>query len=397
MRRTQPGQNSHVLGILFLIGVNSVVPADLSQATKLSAALPATDKPALALGLRPKREVRLLTLDETFALALEHRWGSTPEQQRADFDYNVRAMLRDVEVAYWDLYGAYWTLLSREESLRLANEALQIEETELRASRVPLADATQARGQYALFRDQREYALGVLWDKERRFRQLLALLPGDGRLLVPSDLPVLPPYPLHWPRIMREVLTWVAGWLPARLEPLAQLRNWLDRQETVSPCCRLLLTYAVLGIAWDERQEADRQLELRCREFLARRGTLDFLLEVLRVWADALRDESRLVVRYNQTWADIGLLQAAKTGDGNRILAGGAFAPCAGTRVAGPQQSSRSIQFKELTWPVGYSASDGARNRLRLLELPADRAVCLPVLLGNLPPLRPHGPSGQIP
>ncbi|HEV8060095.1 MAG TPA: TolC family protein [Gemmataceae bacterium] len=66
---------------------------------------------------------------------------------------------------------------------------------------------------------------------------------------------------------------------------------------------RLQETYAQIGCQRSLRQAAALELEARTKEYLAGRGTLDFLLEAQSVWADALRGEYDFIVQYNNTLA----------------------------------------------------------------------------------------------
>src|SRR5262249_52352055 len=61
-------------------------------------------------------------------------------------------------------------------------------------------------------------------------------------------------------------------------------------QFLASQYANLVQFYELIRAQRSQREAAAIQLEARFKEFLAGRGTLDFLLESQRVWADALRD-----------------------------------------------------------------------------------------------------------
>src|SRR5207245_1704039 len=62
-------------------------------------------------------------------------------------------------------------------------------------------------------------------------------------------------------------------------------------------------TYAQIIAQRAQREAAAQQLEARNKQFQAGKGTLDFLLEAQRIWADALRAESDAIADYNSAMA----------------------------------------------------------------------------------------------
>lgn len=127
----------------------------------------------------------------------------------ADFEAGVRAMVSDVERAYWDLYYNYRNLnavqAGRDSALQSWRKvyALYIEgvkggEAEREA---------QAREQYFLFRAQVENTLGLLYTAESRLRYMMGLAPTDGRLIRPSDEPTTALVRFDWNEVLTEGLT----------------------------------------------------------------------------------------------------------------------------------------------------------------------------------------------
>ena len=127
----------------------------------------------------------------------------------ADFEAGVRAMVSDVERAYWDLYYNYRNLnavqAGRDSALQswrkvyaLYLEGVKGGEAEREA---------QAREQYFLFRAQVENTLGLLYTAESRLRYMMGLAPTDGRLIRPSDEPTTALVRFDWNDVLTEGLT----------------------------------------------------------------------------------------------------------------------------------------------------------------------------------------------
>src|SRR5262249_32057492 len=128
------------------------------------------------------------------------------DQQRSEFERELNQMLLNVEVAYWNLYGAYWTLYSREQGLRFAFTAFNLNKAKFEAGRATAADFYQSRGQYELFRAQRLQAIDTVLENERQLRSLLGIAVEDCTRLMPSDSPTLTPYKPDWCSALEESL-----------------------------------------------------------------------------------------------------------------------------------------------------------------------------------------------
>lgn len=122
------------------------------------------------------------------------------QQQLAvrDFDTNVQTLLRDVEIAYWQLYFSYQDLYSRETAMKQALVTWQNEASKLEIGTASAPDVAQARQQYELFRAARLQSLNGVLAADRSLRNLLGLAPDDGRQIVPQDEPVTTEYKPDW-------------------------------------------------------------------------------------------------------------------------------------------------------------------------------------------------------
>ncbi len=177
------------------------------------------------------------------------------DQQRAEFERNVQALVWNVEAAYWNLYAQYWNLYSREEGLRQAYETWRVVSAQAGAGRAQSADVAQARGQFERFRNQRVQALGSVLEAERRLRGLLGLTrvnphgdPADNHRLVPADTPTLVAYEPDWYAALQEALAQKPELSLARQEIKARQMNVVNQKNLQLPDLRLLATYNINGL-----------------------------------------------------------------------------------------------------------------------------------------------------
>lgn len=109
----------------------------------------------------------------------------------ADFEEAVRAMVRDVESSYWELYCSYRNLEADQQGQEsalgtwrkikaLADKGLEGGEADKEA---------QARQQYFEFRGAVEAGLSALFHNENRLRYIMGIASSDGRLIRPLDEP----------------------------------------------------------------------------------------------------------------------------------------------------------------------------------------------------------------
>jgi outer membrane protein TolC len=133
-----------------------------------------------------------------------------------EFEVQVRNLVRDVEVAYWDLYVAYrnvaTTMVGRNSSQATAHVAQLLLEKGFSTKQ----DLAQATEQYFQFKGQLESALagsnlpGVdrngVYGAERILREKMGLSPTDGRLIRPVTEPTLARVEFDWDESVAQAL-----------------------------------------------------------------------------------------------------------------------------------------------------------------------------------------------
>lgn len=122
----------------------------------------------------------------------------------AEFEANVRNMLKDVEDIYWDLNLAYHAW-DREVVAR--NNALFLWKRIKNGPDPTAVDEAQALENYHDRRARAEIALADLFELESQLRRLLSLPVNDGRIIRPFDEPLAAEYIPDWHSALAESLT----------------------------------------------------------------------------------------------------------------------------------------------------------------------------------------------
>ncbi len=145
------------------------------------------------------------------------------------------------------------------------------------------------------------------------------------------------------------------------------------------------------------RLAAATQLEARFKEFLAGRGTLDFLLEAQRVWADALSSEYNFIVQYNIALSAFEFTKGTILQYDNVYIAEGPVPQLAQRRaVEHLKQRTDGLVVLQRERPVLHPATvaDAANPNPGLPVLPENNAPALPAVLDQGPKAPEKLPTG---
>jgi outer membrane protein TolC len=147
--------------------------------------------------------------------------------------------------------------------------------------------------------------------------------------------------------------------------------------------------YELIIAQRSQRLAAATQLQARFREFLAGRGTLDFLLEAQRVWADALRDEYQAIVQYNNSLISWEFAKGTILQHDNITIGEGPLPHCAQVRaVEHERQRKDSLVLLERSKPVCCPAwVEGDHRVIGVPDLGGATAPSVPALLEGQPPI----------
>lgn len=175
---------------------------------------------------------------------------------------------------------------------------------------------------------------------------------------------------------------------------------------------RIFEFYAQIEAQRAQREAYAVQLDARFKEFLAGRGTLDFLLESQRNWADALRAEYDAIVQYNNTLALFQFQKGTIMQFDNVVIGEGPLPHCAQVRaedharerckalvlreravphypVAGPQGSCDKDPLMQASFGPNLPVAGG--SDITMPVLPEGEAPSVSSLFKNAPPLPNNG------
>lgn len=125
----------------------------------------------------------------------------------ADFEANVRNLLRDVESAYWNLYFAFRQLDARTAAYEASLASWRIVQDQFEAGTADGAQEALARANFYLSKAAMQNALSGgsgsnpilgVYSAERDLRQLMGISVNDGRLIRPADEPTGAEYIFNW-------------------------------------------------------------------------------------------------------------------------------------------------------------------------------------------------------
>ncbi|MEY4567761.1 MAG: hypothetical protein RLY14_2731 [Planctomycetota bacterium] len=133
-----------------------------------------------------------------------------------DFELRVRNLMRDVENAYWDLYGSYRAVEAARLGHESANALWRVAKSKLDIGEGAPELEAQSRSQVYLFQGQLERAFsgsnipgndpGGLLGRERDLRFLIGWSPTDKRLIRPIDQPTTARLAFGWEEVKEEGL-----------------------------------------------------------------------------------------------------------------------------------------------------------------------------------------------
>ncbi len=134
----------------------------------------------------------------------------------ADFEVQVRNLIRDVEVAYWDLYVAYRFVATSMVGRNSAQATQQFAKLNLDGGTGTQQDLSQAVEQYYSFKGQLESALAGsnvpgsdrlgVYGSERALREKMGISPTDGRLIRPITEPNIARVEFDWDESVAQLL-----------------------------------------------------------------------------------------------------------------------------------------------------------------------------------------------
>ncbi len=176
----------------------------------------------------------------------------------ADFEIQIRNLVRDVEVAYWNLYVAYRVVSSSIIARNSAIATAQFARLNLDNGTGTQQELAQAVQQYYQFRAILESSLAGsntpgadragVYGNERLLREMMGLAATDGRLIRPVDEPTLARVEFEWEESVAQML-YLAPELRREKTRIKQTElELMSAKNQVLPEVNLSLLYRWVGV-----------------------------------------------------------------------------------------------------------------------------------------------------
>lgn len=111
---------------------------------------------------------------------------------------SVQQMVLGVIQAYWNLVATRTNVWAREQQVKQGEEAYERSQARLRIGLGDLGEVAQTRSALADFQASLLAARAMAIQRESALRDLLGLLPYDGRIFVPVSRPAVEPQSVRW-------------------------------------------------------------------------------------------------------------------------------------------------------------------------------------------------------
>lgn len=176
----------------------------------------------------------------------------------AEYEIQIRNLVRDVEVAYWDLYVAYRNVATSIIGRNSAIATAQFARLALENGTGTQQELAQSVEQYYQFRGLLESAiagsnlpgadrLGV-YGAERRMRELLGISPTDGRLIRPIDEPSIARVEHDWNESVAQALYLSPELRQTKTRIKQQDLELISAKNQILPEVNLSLLYRWVGV-----------------------------------------------------------------------------------------------------------------------------------------------------
>ena len=176
----------------------------------------------------------------------------------AEFEVQVRNLVRDVEVAYWDLYVSYRAVATTMVGRNSAQATQQFAKLNLEGGTGTKQDLAQATEQYFQFKGQLESALGGsnlpgsdrlgVYGSERQLREKMGLAPTDGRLIRPITEPNIARVEFDWDESVAQLLYLTPELRRSKIRIQQNEQELIAAKNQILPEVNLSLLYRWVGV-----------------------------------------------------------------------------------------------------------------------------------------------------
>jgi outer membrane protein TolC len=178
-----------------------------------------------------------------------------------DFEIQIRNLVRDVEVAYWDLHVAYRNVATAVVGRNSAQATQYFARLQFDRGTGTKQEYAQATEQYFNFKGRLSAALAGsnlpgddrfgVYGRERLLREVLGIAPTDGRLIRPTDEPSLARVEFDWDEINSEMLYLSPELRRGRIIVKQRELETISAKNQILPEVNLSLLYRWVGVGDD--------------------------------------------------------------------------------------------------------------------------------------------------
>ncbi len=175
-----------------------------------------------------------------------------------EFEVQIRNLVRDVEVAYWDLYVAYRNVATTMVGRNSSQATAQFARLNLEGGTGTKQDLAQATEQYYQFKGQLESALAGsnlpgadrlgVYGSERALREKMGLAPTDGRLIRPVTEPTIARVEFDWDQTVAQSLYLTAELRRTKTRIKQNELELITAKNQILPEVNLSLLYRWVGV-----------------------------------------------------------------------------------------------------------------------------------------------------
>jgi len=173
------------------------------------------------------------------------------------YEERVRNLVKEVEIAYWDLYLSYWNVETAKVARDSSLQVWRVASAKYQAGQGQVFAEAQAKAQYHQFEALLRAALvgasvagsdpGV-YGRERRLRHLMGWAATDGRLIRPTDKPNIARTDFDWWTIQGEALTRNIDLRQQKWQIKAREMELISSKNQVLPDVNVSALYRWLGV-----------------------------------------------------------------------------------------------------------------------------------------------------
>ncbi|MGV3483000.1 MAG: TolC family protein [Planctomycetaceae bacterium] len=176
----------------------------------------------------------------------------------SEFEIQVRNLVRDVEVAYWDLYVSYRNVATAMVGRNSAQATQQFARLSLEGGAGTKQDLAQATVQYYQFKGLLESALAGsnlpgadrlgVYGAERQLREKMGLAPTDGRLIRPVTEPNIARVEFDWDESVAQMLYLAPELRRSKIRIQQNEQELILAKNQILPEVNLSLLYRWVGV-----------------------------------------------------------------------------------------------------------------------------------------------------